>query len=139
MGKLIKNHWARLIVLTAAICQSPHTPSSVFYTDSGDRPSGSSDRRLLLAQDLLGFPHEEPRPGSQAAAHPPDHQPDLRHLHVRVGMAARVPRRHGDPSQHRGPADRPPSRCSRGGLAVPGNESRLVLLDCDGGIFLGLQ
>jgi hypothetical protein len=26
MGKLIKNHWARLIVLTAAICTSPHLP-----------------------------------------------------------------------------------------------------------------
>ena len=31
MGKLIKNHWARLIVLTAAVCTSPipltHLPS----------------------------------------------------------------------------------------------------------------
>ena len=27
MGKLIKNHWARLIVLTAAACKSPKPKS----------------------------------------------------------------------------------------------------------------
>lgn len=49
MGKLIKNHWARLIVLTAAICTSPSLPSS------HQTPSNKKSTADQIAAALEGF------------------------------------------------------------------------------------
>ena len=49
MGKLIKNHWARLIILTAAACMSP--PSKLTGTD---RMLNSSRADQVLAA-VMGF------------------------------------------------------------------------------------
>ena len=59
MGKLIKNHWARLIILTSACCESEElqdidTPTA----NPSTRPTSRRNRRLLLAQILLRFPDQ---------------------------------------------------------------------------------
>jgi hypothetical protein len=36
MGKLIKNHWARLVILTAAACKTPQLHSHLTITTNID-------------------------------------------------------------------------------------------------------
>ena len=102
MGRLIKNHWARLIVLTAATCMSSLAGTSREFLLTLDRPSSSRHRRLLLAQNLLGFLDENAGSCSEASTDPPNHQPYLWHFHVCLGMAVGIHSRHVDASKHRG-------------------------------------
>lgn len=161
MGKLIKNHWARLIMLTAATCMCfhlhTHPPSilsiqaclyiSIYtlkYTvftnkTSTTRPNRRFHRGLHLAQDLLGLPHPFARRRSQALPRPPDHQPDLRHRHDRPGVAPPLTRRHRHPPIHRTPSCSPPSLRARLPAHVSVYESGLVLSGWHGCIFLGFQ
>jgi len=146
MGKLIKNHWARLIVLTAAICRfsssNPHILSEKMRKEkhilTKPRSNSSRHRRILLAQNLLGLPHQKPRHRREAAPHPPNHQPTLWLRHVSLGMAARFHRWNGHASQHRGKT----RRAAYGGpgcrAAVSSYQPRSLLCDWVGCIFLGL-
>lgn len=91
MGKLIKNHWARLIILTAAACTSsptPPTPSITQSLTSPNRPNRRLNQRLLLAETLLGLPDHEPRPRRPAHPDPSDHQPPPRSARPLLGMAS---------------------------------------------------
>jgi len=75
MGKLIKNHWARLIILTSACCKSQAAQEAgILETDMSTRPTSRRNRRLLLAQVLLRLPDQELRHGSKACADTAGHQ-----------------------------------------------------------------
>ena len=96
MGKLIKNHWARLIILTAAACTSflptplPHSPLSHQHPLTKHplhRPNRRLNLRLLLAETLLGLPDHEPRSRRPTRPDPPDHQPAPRPPRPLLGMA----------------------------------------------------
>ncbi|KAL6713942.1 hypothetical protein ACLMJK_008436 [Lecanora helva] len=52
MGKLIKNHWARLIILTAATCTSPSSPSPPLSSHPSLTPSSPPDQ---IAASISGF------------------------------------------------------------------------------------
>lgn len=112
--------------------------SSPMHLLIANRSGSRRDRRILLAQGLLGLPHEKPRRSSEAPPRPPDRQPRLRHRDVRVGMAARVPRRHGATSKHRGAIDYPAHGRSGCGVVVSGYQSGALLYHCFGSVFLGL-
>ena len=94
MGRLIKNHWARLITLTAGTCmflwasgeKTPMPDTNIVY-----RPNCRGSRGLLLAQDILGLPHENAGSGSQASTCAANHQPLVWHLHGGVGVASGIP------------------------------------------------
>lgn len=139
MGKLIKNHWARLIVLTAAICTSPLSLRFKFTKLTEYRPSSSSNRRLFLAQDILGLPHQEPRWSSKADSRPANSEPNLWPCHVGMGMATWFPCWHGYPPQYRGTTCGPAYDCSFGGAHLPGDQPGNLLYDWNGCLFLGLQ
>lgn len=98
----------------------------------------SRPRRILLAQNLLGLPDQEPRSRSKTLPPPPDHQHGHGTLHARLGMATRSPRRQRHPPFHRSETRRlaldGPGRI----VALPGDESGHLLHDCDGGVFLGV-
>ena len=94
MGKLIKNHWARLIILTAAACTSSPFPSSSNLhphhprTNNHNRRSNRRlDQRILLAEALLGLPNHEPRPRRPTRSDPPDPEPAPRPAGPVLGMA----------------------------------------------------
>ena len=94
MGKLIKNHWARLIILTAAACMSsiylhpsnPH-PHRQRTKNRKRRPNRRLNQWILLAETLLGLPNHEPRPRRPTHPHPPDPQPAPRPAGPVLGMA----------------------------------------------------
>ena len=145
MGKLIKNHWARLIVLTAATCTHSTHSSSISLTlvtnffFSRYRPNRRRDRRLLLAQILLRLAHQELRRRSQADPYSPNNQPRLRSPQFGRGVAFGLLCRHIDPEEHGtahavAAADEP-GEC----VIIPRHESCSLLSDCVCGIFLGVQ
>ena len=112
MGKLIKNHWARLIILTAAACMSPlqHPSTRQPLTFPPHRPNRRLTLRLLLAQTVLGLPNHEPRPRRPTRPNPPNHQPASRTPGPLLGMAltALHRRRHLHPLIQQPPAQPPP-------------------------------
>jgi len=149
MGKLIKNHWARLIVLTAAACKpgenrkkeqqtQPSTSRLILILILIPRPIRRRPLRHLLAQTLLRLPHQNPRPDRQTHPRPPNPQPRRRRHHPRLRMAAPLPRRHDAPPQHRGPCAVFAAREPAGRLAVPGDERGGLSFDWVWGVFLGV-
>ena len=138
MGKLIKNHWGRLIVLTAAICECSLVLIDDFPTNLHCRSNRGSGARFLLAEDLLGFPYQEPRWGREADTCPPNHQPHPRHRNICMGMAFGTHREDGTTSQHRGTLGCFPDRGFGGSVAVSGYESCNILYDRNMRIFLGI-
>ena len=139
MGKLIKNHWARLIVLTAAACSYSHLSLPAGPTNSKHRSSARLARRLLLAQDLLGFSYQDPRWSREAVPRSSDHQPALRLHDAGLGMAVGIRRRIGNAQKHRGQISRPADDSSGCCVDVPNYQSRPLLHDRTGGVLLGLQ
>src|SRR5579862_1755754 len=93
MGKLIKNHWARLIVLTAAICEFTLLAVAVLRLTYTCRSSCRCDRGVFLAQNLLGLPHQKSRYGCQTIPCFADNQLDPRPNWLGLGMAAEIHRR----------------------------------------------
>lgn len=89
MGKLIKNHLARLIVMTAAACKKS---SSRFYMPAltRPRPNRSITTRFLLAKVLLGLPHHKLRLRRKTHPDPANRQPDIRRHRISLGMAAQA-------------------------------------------------
>ena len=91
MGKLIKNHWARLIILTSACCESEElqdidTPTA----NPSTRPTSRRNRRLLLAQILLRFPDQELRHRRKTRSDPASHQRRYRTHLSRLRVAIKM-------------------------------------------------
>lgn len=143
MGKLIKNHWARLVILTAAACKSQILPAipnqPIFTTNTHIRPSRRSPRGLLLAQDLLGLSHKEPRLGCQTLPNPANHQHAPRIPGPDVGVALAIARGHRPAPLNRSTPDRIPSECTLRAPDLPGHELRTVLHHRHGRVLLGVQ
>jgi hypothetical protein len=142
MGRLIKNHWARLIVLTAATCEYSHHKSgreAFKITDMTYRSSRCGRRRLILAKDFLGLAHEEPGSRGQAIADTTDHQHHLWLATLRLGMAPQFHFRHCDPPQSGRPTGCSTPGSSGSGIAVPGHQSRHLLHHRNHGVLLGIQ
>lgn len=139
MGKLIKNHWARLVILTAAACKQPSIQSPRPCTNNPSRPNSSSPGILLLAENLLGLPHQESRLGRKTVSHPPNHQPPTRLPRPDMGMAPPAVRRHRPAPLHRGTPDHIPAERTERTVDIPGHELRPILHHRDGSVFLGLQ
>lgn len=120
MGRLIKNHWARLIILTAGACELAPTSSSTTWetgpgsprmhlvvgmpvsrcpivsralTNEPHRSNMRCRRGFLLAKDLLGFRHQDAGPGREAVPDTANHQFGYRNLDDGVGVAAILHRR----------------------------------------------
>lgn len=138
MGKLIKNHWGRLIVLTAAICGFFLLLIGDFPTNFPRRSNRSSVARLFLAENLLGFPHQEPRRRREADPRPPNYQSRPWHRNICVGMALGTHCEDGTTSQHRGTLSGLPDCGFGGGVAVSGYEPSDILYDRNRCIFLGI-
>jgi hypothetical protein len=140
MGKLIKNHWARLVVLTAAACKS-----SLYNHDSNvpvliyPRPNSCCPRSLLLAQNLLGLSHKKPRWRRQTFPHPANRQRHPRRRRSRLGMAASASRRHWTPPLHRSPLDHLPRLRALRPAPLPRHQLRPVLHRRHDCVLLGLQ
>jgi hypothetical protein len=131
MGKLIKNHWARLVILTAAACKSSrhhhHIFCSIQILTMFFRPTSRCPRSLLLAQNLLGLSHQKPRCGRKALPSPTNHQPDPRRRRARLGMAIASARRHWSAPLHRGPPDCLPALRTVRTAPLPRHKFRPVL------------
>ena len=84
-----------VILLTHPSKKYPITNRKIY------RPSTSCDRRLLLAQDILGFPHQKSRRRRKTSTNSPNHQPRLRTLHACLGMATWISRRDSTSPQYR--------------------------------------
>lgn len=131
MGRLIKNHWARLIILSAAACELDLLPASFLmsiFTNIHTRPNCCRYRGLLLAQDFLGFRHQDAGSRREAVPHITDHQFGDRNLDDGMGVAAVFHRWLIDPPKSRGPSGLPASGCSLGCLDIPRHERCAVLL-----------
>lgn len=147
MGKLIKNHWARLIVLTASICTShilslrlppSNSPLTKFPPN---RPNRRRSRRILLAQGILGLSNHQPRPRRPPHPHPANPKPPPWYPGPRLGMALahlRL-RRNSNASEHRSPIGGIPLERASGTAVVPRNEPRDILSHWVGCVFLGVQ
>lgn len=143
MGKLIKNHWARLIILAAGTCMwqfaSFHHMFHKHLTNTSHRPSRSRTRGLLLAQDLLGFPHKNPRCRRQAGTDTANHQPPLRTLTHRLGVAARFYCRIQLSPQSRGPPGHPSAYRPGCRAHLPRDKRCDLPGDWTGCVLLGIQ
>jgi hypothetical protein len=139
MGKLIKNHWARLIILTSACCESQamqgaHTSKA----DLNTRPTSWRYRRLLLAQVLLRLLDQELRHRSKARPNPTGHQRHrsyhMSRLRVAITMGG------GDtPSQkHSGQAAVVTTGHFERCAIIPDHQCGIILLHRMRRIFLGL-
>lgn len=150
MGKLIKNHWARLIILTAAACKQPPSYHHAVLHHSVTisiatlemliyfvRPNSCLPRRLLLAQALLGLPHQESRRCRQTFPHTPNHKPLPRLAGYRLGMAPQILRRYNVPQIDRDETGGISAELPGCDVAVSRDESGLVLSDWHGSVLLG--
>lgn len=138
MGKLIKNHWARLIILTAAICTCIRLAIKKNIYLQGYRSSCSRHRRFLLAQDLLGFPHQEFGWSSEAHTSPSSYQPYFWNLYVGVGMATGVLGWHCHSPKYRSSFGRITNVSVGGSTSLPRIESSNLLFGWNDSLFLGL-
>ena len=140
MGKLIKNHWARLIVLTAATCKSFLFCSLPFRkSDISKRPSCCRLPRFLLAQGLLGFSDKEPRRRREACPDPANHKSPLRYPWSRLGMAAFLPLGNGNAPQYGGATGAVSTEQLGGAVIVPEHECGTLLSSGNGSVLLGFQ
>lgn len=98
MGKLVKNHLARLVVMTAAACRCTGPGTLGLWILTFARPDRGFDRRLLLAKVLLGFPHNKFRPRRKTNTYTANRKPCLWHTYTRLGMAPQTVRWHGTTS-----------------------------------------
>jgi len=145
MGKLIKNHWARLIVLTAAVCMSSKNlrllriPSRIErFSNKSNRSNSRRNPRILLAKNILGFPHQEPRHRCKASTDSANYKLGLRYHHACLGMAFRSHRWLSNAPQHWGETDCVANGWAGRCLTLPGNEPCNLLLCWDDRLFLGL-
>jgi hypothetical protein len=139
MGKLIKNHWARLVILTAAACKMlPSTTQTQNKANTQFRSNSSRAGSLLLAQNLLGLPHQEPRWRREANPRPTSHEFDPRHHRSRMGMATTAARGYWTAPLDRSPVDRLPTECAVCALDLPGHELGTLLHHWHGSLFLGV-
>lgn len=142
MGKLIKNHWARLIIMTAAACKWTRFILNMICTELTSyffRPNCCGHRSLYLAQDLLGFPYDDAGRRCQADTGPPDNQSVARVVHAGSGVASGLYRGLCSAPLARGPAGHPATDGPDLGITVPGHEPCHLLHDWDGGVLCGLQ
>lgn len=103
------------------------------------RPNSGGVRGVLLAQDTLGLPHDNARPGRQADTDTPDHQPALRHLPTRMGVAGQLHRREQLPPQPRSSPCRAAADSTCRLAHLPGRQCRHLPGHRDGGVLLGIQ
>lgn len=142
MGKLVKNHWGRLIVMTAATCtlvlkpQSDLEPSSL--TNTSHRPNCRKHRRLLLAQTLLRLSNQKPRRRRKTHPDPANPKPRLRNHQSGVRMAPGNPSRHRNPPVHGTPSPLAASRKLIRHPALPRHESGILLCHRVRSLFLGV-
>lgn len=145
MGRLIKNHLARLIVMSAAFCES--SPSLIWYTtrlmtDSlflFCRPVCWIYWRLFLAKGLLELPDAQSRRRSDTSTNFADTQPDNEPSGLCVGMATEAAGWHdATPQYWIAPGNISP-QCAHLRAAVPGRRCCSLLSHRGGGLFLGLQ
>jgi hypothetical protein len=143
MGRLIKNHWARLIILSAAGCKFAIPTAAViswWMTELTmiNRASRRFRRRLLLAQDILGFPNKKSQRRRQTDPRPPNHQPHPGFSGSGVGMAVEAVGGLTSAPQHRPPSADLPAQ--RAGVRVDVSIGRCgdLLSHRHGGVFLGL-
>lgn len=138
MGKLIKNHLARLIVMTAGACKFHVFKICDNSRLIRSRSNRRSFTRFLLAKVLLGFCHNEFRLRSQASTDTSNHKPALRHTRPRMGMATQEIRRNRFTSIDRSPTSSVPTTLSGSHLDVPKHKCRAVLSDWRVHVFLGI-
>lgn len=139
MGKLIKNHWARLIVLTAAACK--HPPSNYFHQKTNPsllRPNCCILGRLLLAENFLGLPDHEPWWRRAPRTHSASYKLALWRFRFGLGISLALARRHRDASQHRGSPRPIPCVQSYSVVIIPGHQSRHILSGGHRGLLLGV-
>jgi hypothetical protein len=142
MGKLIKNHWGRLIIMTAATCTPPQTSGLKEWANQFCRSNRRSVTRFLLAQDILGLPHQKPRWRRKAVPIPTDHQPRPWHRYTRMGMASRPDHEIQSccvsASQYRSALGGVPGSGIGCGVAVSGDKSSVILYHWHGSLLLGI-
>jgi hypothetical protein len=140
MGKLIKNHWARLIILTSASCKSTSTQlkSAVPTLTRTTRPTSRRPRSLLLAQILLRLPDQKLRRRRQTRPHPASPQRRHRARLPRLRMAAEMGRGLEPTPQHGGTAAVVAAGDFERCAAVPNDECGAVLCYWVRGVFLGV-
>jgi hypothetical protein len=142
MGKLIKNHWARLIILTSASCKFNLTPTQSDAprptSDNKNRPTSRRPRSLLLAQILLRLPDQKLRRRRQTRPHPASPQRRHRARLPRLRMAAEMGRGLEPTPQHGGTAAVVAAGDFERCAAVPNDECGAVLCYWVRGVFLGV-
>lgn len=141
MGRLIKNHWGRLIILTASACTRPtqFTAHEQALTRFQYRPDRERNRRLYLAQSLLGLHLQEPGRRRRPDPRPPDPQLNNGPRRSSLGMATKATSGIFTTSQHRNPTHHIPTQRSTCGPALSGHRPCDILPDRYWGVLLGLQ
>ena len=104
MGKLIKNHLARLIILTAATCT--HSPShrhhdKMLTSLEPNRSNCGWYSRILLAQNFLGYVDK----GTEPSGHPAPNSSNLQHYSRSVRIVLGIPSAISDPKYCSTPVD----------------------------------
>lgn len=145
MGRLIKNHWARLVILTASVCmflrQHPHFSQSAWQrqqSNNKSRPNKQRDSSLYLAQDLLGSMDQKPRRRREASTHSTNLESISGSPRGRMGMAIKISCRLDGASQHRIPIIALPAQLDYGCPYLPGYQCCNLLSCWDSSLFLGL-
>lgn len=96
MGRLIKNHLARLIILTAAACTHSPFPVQVvtimlLTSLKLSRSSCSWYSRVLLAKDFLGYVDKGTEPSCHAAPNSSNFQHYSRPVRNVLGIPSAIP------------------------------------------------
>ena len=141
MGKLIKNHWARLIILTSACCKQNRLhgiPKRPILTTPTKRPTSRRPRSLLLAQILLRLPDQKLRRSRQTRPHPTSPQRHHRARLPRLRMAAEMGGGLESAPQYGGAAAVVAAGDAERCAVIPDDECGTVLFDRVWGVFLGV-
>lgn len=139
MGKLIKNHWARLIILSAAACKLTMTWTDRSLLTLSYRSDCGCHRVLLLAQDLLGLPYAHPRWCSKTDTGFTNNKSTLGAGHASSRMASQLRRRLSSPPLARIPTCHPSSHSTQCCSYLPRHKRRYLLPHRHDRLLLGLQ
>lgn len=103
------------------------------------RPNSSRATMLLLAKDLLGLPHEEPRRRREARTRPANHQPGYGSHWSALGMATTTTCGHRPAPLDRSAVNRIPAQRAQCAVDLPGHKLGAVLHHWHGSVLLGVQ